>query len=133
MIVVDANIVIAASTPGHVHHDAAQQIVTDHGGDGMVLHSLTMAEVLVGPARSGAEKAARRLLTDAGFRLAPQGDPAPEHLARVRASTTLKMPDACVLATAEHLEVAVATFDRRVAREAGERGIAVLGEAQLPR
>ena len=133
MIVVDANVVIAASSPGHVHHEAAQQIVTDHGGEGMVLHSLTMAEVLVGPARGGAEAVARGLLADAGFRLAPQGDPSPEHLARVRASTTLKMPDACVLATAEHLQVALATFDRRVAREAGERGIAVLGEAQLPR
>jgi len=133
VIVVDANVVIAASTPGHIHHDAAQQIVADHGGEGMVLHSLTMAEVLVGPGRSGAEKAAHRLLTDAGFRLAPQGDPAPEHLARVRASTTLKMPDACVLATAENLQVALATFNRRVAREAGARGITVLGEDQLPR
>jgi len=133
VIVVDANVVIAASSPGHVHHEAAQQIVTDHGGEGMVLHSLTMAEVLVGPARGGAEAVARGLLADAGFRLAPQGDPSPEHLARVRASTTLKMPDACVLATAEHLQVALATFDRRVAREAGARGITVLDEGQLPR
>ena len=127
MIVADANVVIAASTPGHVHHRAAVAIVLEHGRDGMALHSLTLAEVLVGPARAGAQVEARQVLSEAGFTLAAQGDPAPEDLARVRATTALTMPDACVLALAEHLAAPLATVDKRLAREAAARGVAVIG------
>ena len=127
MIVADANVVIAASTPGHVHHDVAAGIVLAHGRDGIVLHSLTMAEVLVGPARQGAHERARRMLSAAGFALAQAGDPPPEYLALVRATTALTMTDACVLAMAEHLAVPLATFDERLARVAETRGVAVIG------
>lgn len=127
MLVADANIVIAASNPAHVHHAEATAIVLDHGRDGIVLHSLTMAEVLVGPARGGDQAVARQQLEAAGFRPSPTGDPAPEDLALVRATTALKMPDACVLATAEHLRADLATFDTRLAREAHARGVTVLG------
>jgi predicted nucleic acid-binding protein len=127
VIVADANVVVAASTPGHVHHAAARRIVLDHGGDGIVLHSLTLAEVLVAPARTGQELQVRQKLADARFGLSPLGDPPPEHLARVRATAALKMPDACVLATAEQLRVPLATFDRRLAQEASARGTVVLG------
>lgn len=47
MIVADANIVIAASNPSDVHHVQATAIVLEHGPDGIALHSLTLAEVLV--------------------------------------------------------------------------------------
>ncbi|OLT53978.1 type II toxin-antitoxin system VapC family toxin [Cellulosimicrobium sp. CUA-896] len=127
MIVADANVVIAVSKPGHVHHHDATRIVRDHGVDGIVLHSLTMAEVLVGPAKAGAHAQARRLLAAAGFALSPTGDPTPESLALVRATTSLKMPDACVLATAEHLDTALATFDARLARDAFARGVSIHG------
>ncbi len=127
MIVADANVVIAASTPGHVHHDVATAIVLAHGRDGIMLHSLTLAEVLVGPARADSQVQARRTLAEAGFALAVQGDPAPEDLARVRATSTLTMPEACVLATAEQLGAPLATFDKRLAREAAARGVVVLG------
>lgn len=127
-MVADANVVIAASTPGHVHHHEAVRIVAEFGLVGIVLHSLTMAEVLVGPAKARSQAAARDRLTAAGFMLVPNGDPAPEVLAEVRATTSLKMPDACVLATAEHLRADMATFDERLAREARARGVTVYGQ-----
>jgi predicted nucleic acid-binding protein len=127
VIVADANVVIAATTPGHVHHAAARRIVVEHGRAGIALHSLTLAEVLVGPARAGAEAQARRTLAAAGFEPAP--DPAPEDLALVRATSGLKMPDACVLALAEQTAAPLATFDERLAREARARGLVVLGLA----
>jgi predicted nucleic acid-binding protein len=127
VIVVDANIVIAASSPGHAHHTAAQRIVIEHGAEGMFLHSLTLAEVLVGPARAGEEADARRLLDTAGFQLAPEGDPSPEALARVPATAALNMPDACVPAMAEDLAAPLATFGQRLACEARVRGAEVLG------
>ncbi|WP_158609715.1 type II toxin-antitoxin system VapC family toxin [Cellulomonas triticagri] len=127
MIVVDANVVIAASTPDHVHHGRARDILVEHGSDGVVLHSLTMAEVLVGPARAGAQDAAHAAFEAAGLRSSPTTDPGPIALAVVRAQAALTMPDACVLATAEHVGVPLATFDARLAREAAARGTAVIG------
>ncbi|MGD7706187.1 type II toxin-antitoxin system VapC family toxin [Microlunatus sp. Y2014] len=125
MLVADANIVIAASTPGHVHHHDAVRIVAEFGLAGIVLHSLTMAEVLLGPARAGNLAGAQDRLTAAGFMLAPNGEPPPDVLARVRAATSLTMPDTCVLATAEYLRLDLATFDDRLAREAIGRGVRV--------
>lgn len=127
MIVADANVVIAAITPGHVHHADAVDILREHGRDGIVLHSLTLAEILVGPARTGAEHEARAALEAAGIGLAPEGEPTPEALARVRATVSVTMPDACVLALAELLRTPMATFDRRLAREAGRRAVIVVG------
>ena len=132
MIVADANVVIAAADPGHVHHSEAQDIVRAYGRRSIVLHSLTLAEVLVGPARAGAQAEVRARLERAGFTSSLGGDPDPEALALVRATTSLKMPDACVLATAEQLGASIATFDRRVAREARARGTTVLGAPDLP-
>ena len=127
MIVADASVVIAAMNPGDAHHDEAQRIILEHGPAGIALHSLTLSEILVGPARSGAEGTVRQKLAAAGIALAPAGDPTPEDLARVRAATSLAMPDACVLAQAEHLGVPLATFDKRLARETVARGVVVLG------
>jgi predicted nucleic acid-binding protein len=47
-------------------------------------------------------------------------------LAELRAHTGLKLPDCCVLLTAErHGPAEIATFDARLARVAVERGLAV--------
>lgn len=127
VIVADANVMIAAANPADVHHEHAREILLEHGRDGVVLHSLTMAEVLVGPARAGQHDAAYAAFEAAGVRSSPATDPAPTALAHVRATAALKMPDACVLATAEHLGTPLATFDSRLAREAAARGTAVIG------
>lgn len=127
MIVADANVVIAASNPADVHHAEATAIVLEHGPDGIALHSLTLAEVLVGPARAGAHVRAHHRLEAAGFRLSTHGEPTPEDLALVRATAGLKMPDACVLALAELLEAPLATFDARLANAARARNVTALG------
>lgn len=127
VIVADANVIIAASTPGHVHHERARRILLDHGASGVVLHTLTMAEVLVGPARSGQQDVALAAFEAAGIRSSSATDPGPGALALVRASAAVRMPDACVLATAEHVRAPLATFDARLAREAGARGTTVIG------
>lgn len=52
---------------------------------------------------------------------------APSRLARLRAATTLKMPDCCVLLAADQLADAIATFDDRLADVARNHGLAVWG------
>lgn len=127
VIVADANVMIAAANPADVHHHRARTILLEHGGAGVVLHSLTMAEVLVGPARAGQQEAAHAAYLAAGVHSSATTDPTPTALARVRATTALKMPDACVLATAEHASAPLATFDARLARAATARGTTVIG------
>lgn len=129
MIVADATVLIAATTPDHVHHDRARAILLQDGAAGVVLHSLTMAEVLVGPARAGQHEIARAAFEAAGVRCSPATDPGPAALALVRATAAVTMPDACVLATAEHVGAPLATFDTRLAREAAARGTRVIGLA----
>lgn len=126
MLVADANVVIAVSSPRHIHHERAKAIVLEHGGAGIVLHSLTFAEVLVGPARSGHEALASDRLIAAGFSLSTAGEPDPSRLARIRAHSTLKMPDVCVVAMAQHLGCDLASFDTRLVREAKAWGVGVL-------
>lgn len=48
-------------------------------------------------------------------------------LARLRASTALRMPDWGVLLAAEDAAATLASLDDRLARVAGERGLPVLG------
>lgn len=51
----------------------------------------------------------------------------PIRVARVRAETRLKLPHVYVLATAIELDATLATFDKRLADAARERGVEVVG------
>jgi predicted nucleic acid-binding protein len=85
--------------------------------------SITLAEVLVGPARSGVLGAARDAVTRLGVEEIPLGEDAAARLATLRAETNLKLPDCCVLLAAEHARgTRVLTFDQRLAMAAADRG-----------
>ena len=49
----------------------------------------------------------------------------PLTLAKLRASTSLKLPDCCVLAAAIETGATLATFDATLAKAAPEHGVAV--------
>ena len=85
-------------------------------------HPLTLAECLVGPARVGRPARHRnpRHRQCAGHRRPALA------LARLRADTSLRMPDCCVLAAALETGASLATFDATLARVASERGVVVV-------
>jgi len=121
VIVLDANILIAHSRIDHQFHAAAEKILATP--DDFVVHPLTMAEYLVLPAQLGLESEAIELLGSIGIRLVPEFDlGGPDAwatlLAKVRAETKLRMPDAVVLATARALNCKLATFDTHLATAA---------------
>ncbi|MGH3799725.1 MAG: hypothetical protein ACRDTD_06250 [Pseudonocardiaceae bacterium] len=88
---------------------------------------ITLAEVLVGPARAGRMDQAAVALDQ--LRVCPVTLPqdAPLRLATLRAATTLRMPDCCVLLAADQVADAVATFDDRLADAARNHGLTVWG------
>lgn len=125
MIVLDASVLIAHFAVEDAHQDAAFEILDTE--DDLLVHPLTLAEALVYPARVGTEQIDRARIDSLGVALQASDGDQPVSIARLRASTGLKLPDCCVLMTAEHNDATLATFDRRLADVARERGIEVVG------
>ncbi len=120
MIVLDAGVLIGLLDGADAHHRAAVTLFEEQRAP-FVVHELTLAEVLVGPARLGCEHDVWSDLQAVGVRLADLD--VEEYvmlLARLRARSGLKMPDACVLATAEALDCKLVTFDKQLAAAASK-------------
>lgn len=122
MIVLDAGVLIGFLDSADAHHQAAVAIL-EQNPSGYLVHPLTAAEVLVGPAKRGVEDQVWRDLRGVGVEVADLGSDEPLALARLRAQWGLKMPDTCVLATAEHLDVYLATFDCQLANVAARAAL----------
>lgn len=123
MIVLDASVLIAHLDQHDAHHAAATDRLLDLADRPFGASSITLAEVLVAPARTRnlpAAQAALRALEISELSLPAN---ASERLAVLRVETGLKLPDCCVLLAAETAAGTVLTFDDRLAREAGRRGL----------
>lgn len=126
MIALDASVLIAHLSPIDSHHAAATTILLDATPGSALVHTITMAEVLVGGVRVGRGAALRDDLRAAGVDVAPHDVDEPLRPAELRSSTGLKLPDCCALDVAVHYEGSLATFDAALASAARHRGVAVL-------
>jgi predicted nucleic acid-binding protein len=127
VIVLDASVLIAYLDSEDAHHARADALLVQLIDDDFAASSLTLAEVLVLPARQGRLDAARQAMMELDVKeLAFPADSAVK-LAQLRASTNLKMPDCCVLLAAEQVEARIASFDDRLNAAATSRGLVVVG------
>ena len=126
MIVVDASVLLAFLNPNDTHHTAAVAILAD-AVPPLLIHPITAAEVLVAAVRRGVADAVWSDLVAIGVEI-DRTHHDPFVLARLRVATNCKMPDCCVLATAERRGVAVATFDDRLPRAEDDSGPSHSGE-----
>ena len=124
MIVLDASVLIAHLSAADARHERATQLLLAAGDEPFAASPLTLAEVLVGPARAGLLERASVVLRQLGVTAVALDTDAPARLATLRAITGLKLPDCCVLLAAEQAGAAVLTLDDRVAAAARERGLA---------
>lgn len=125
MITLDASMVIAHLQPRDAHHASATAYLHGHADQPLLIHSLNLAELLVGVVRAGR---GQELLDDVhaiGLRVAVQHDGEPLRLAALRVETGLKLPACCALETALASESTLATFDERLARAARARHVQV--------
>lgn len=127
MIVLDASVLIAYLDGDDAHHRVAEELLAAAVDDDLAANSLTLAEVLVVPARDGRLEAAQTALRDLEVAELPFPPDTAVRLALLRATTALKMPDCCVLLAAEDCAAAVASFDDRLIRIAESRGLPVFG------
>jgi predicted nucleic acid-binding protein len=125
MITLDASVVIAHLYPHDVHHQAATEYLMEAAAEELVMHSLNLAEVLVGGARAGR---GQEMLTDIeaiGIRVADRSDGEPLRLANLRAGSGLKLPECCALDTAFRTSSTLATFDHALANAARQHHVIV--------
>lgn len=138
MIVLDASVLIAHLDRNDLHHARAEAVLADAGAEALLASPLTVAEVLVAPARRGRLDAAEAALATLEIQVVPLGADAPRRLASLRAETDLRMPDCAVLLAAEapHPDgdghAGVATFDQRLGAVGRRRGLRVLPAVDSP-
>jgi len=126
VIVLDASVLIAYLDSDDNHHVAAEALLVGAIDDDLGANPLTLAEVLVVPARDGRLESAQTVLRELEVDELPFPRDTAVRLAQLRASTGLTMPDCCVLLAAEDAGAAVASFDDRLARTAEDRNLTVL-------
>lgn len=116
LIVIDASVVIAFLDADDAHHEGAVAALTTSRADRLVIPASAYAEVLVGPMRRSRSMAdvVDHALADLNVEVVSVTRDIAMRAARLRASqTSLRLPDALVLATGDLLEAtAVLTADR---------------------
>lgn len=131
MIVLDASVLIAHFESGDTHHADATDLLTTHAEQRFASSVVTLAEVYVGAARAGQADRLAQLLARLDVEPLDLPSGAARRLGELRATTHLKMPDCCVLYTAEHHAAAVATFDEKLAARAVDLGLTI-AQRQIP-
>ncbi len=126
MIVVDASVLIAHLSPRDAHHDAATRLLVDAAAEPLLVHAITLAEVLIGGVRIGRGAEMLIDLQAAGIGLAPRDDDEPLRLAKLRVTGRLKLPDCCVLDATITNRAQLATFDQTLAVAARRLGVSTL-------
>jgi predicted nucleic acid-binding protein len=125
-MVLDASVLIAYLDAEDAQHETAAALLAREIDDDFAANPLTLAEVLVGPSRTGRLDAARAALQALEVGEVPFPSDTAMQLARLRAETGLRMPDCCVLLAAQDAAARVAAFDERLARGAEELGLVAL-------
>lgn len=124
MIAADASVLIAHLDERDAQHAAAVARLLEVAEQPMCASPLTLAEVLVGPARQGSAEVAEAALRALDVLPIPFGADAPRRLAELRAGTNLELPDCCVLLAAQDGRAqAILTFDDRLERAAARLGL----------
>jgi predicted nucleic acid-binding protein len=125
VIVVDASVLIAHLDERDAQHASALERLLAVAEHPLGASPITLAEVLVGPARQGRIDVARSVLQALDVRELPFGADAPSRLASLRADTSLMLPDCCVILAAQDVQAAgILTFDARLRRVAARLGFA---------
>ncbi|WP_082695756.1 PIN domain-containing protein [Mycobacterium sp. IS-1742] len=127
MIILDAGVLIAHFESTDAHHADATDLLADHASERFGSTVITLAEIYA--AAAGRADLLDHLLSRLEVQSLDLPAGSARRLGELRATTGLKMPDCCVLYTAEHHAAAVATFDVKLATRAAELGVPLARKA----
>jgi predicted nucleic acid-binding protein len=126
VIVLHASVLIAYLDSEDAQHARAESLLAREIDDEFAANPLTLAEVLVGPSRTGRVDAARSALRELEVVEQPFPAGTAVRLARLRADTGLRMPYCCVLLAAQDATARVAAFDDQLIRAAEKLGLGAM-------
>ena len=125
MIVLDAGVLIAANDPRDTHHPDASAFIDAHADSGLAAAGVTLAETLVHAVPVGLLSEVLEDYEILGIQPLDVPGTAAGTIARIRAETRLRMPDALVVYVCEREQAELVTTDRALAKAAIARGIPV--------
>lgn len=128
MITLDAGVLIGLLNSFDAHHERAVSLFSDLVDDLLYLNPITEAEVLVRAVQVQRGEEFYHRVRETGVNVLTPPPDAGVRLAQMRAETGLKLPDCCVILTAQQSDSRIATFDARLARAARGLGIEVVPE-----
>lgn len=126
VVVLDAGVLIGLLDGSDAHHEWATQLFIDTIDDSLHVSVLTLAEVLVHPARVGRAESVQRSLEGLHLTVHPIEADQALALASLRSHSNMRMPDVVVVHLAERAGGVVATTDRTLATGAASRGLSTL-------
>jgi predicted nucleic acid-binding protein len=118
VIVLDGSVLIAHFEPADAHHDRATGLLLAHQAEEFAASVITLAELYVGAARAHRIPMVENAIKRLDVATVPLLASAARRLAEIRAATSLKFPDCCVIQAAEQHKATVATFDSELAEHA---------------
>ena len=125
MIILDASVLIGHFESADAHHAEATALLTAHASESFAASVITLAQVYVGAARAEKTDQLDQLLARLQIDSLDLPAGAARRLGQLRATTKLKMPDCCVLYSAEQHNAAIATVDDTLAARAAGLGLTV--------
>ena len=117
-LVFDASAVISLFDSRSVHHSWALSVFTSNGDAEFFISALTYAEILVHPAKVKQLESFSKNLAKAGFQVVGINQDSADEIAKTRAITGLKMPDAVVLSLAKEIDATLVSTDKDVLAKA---------------
>ena len=125
VVVLDASALIALVSSSDPHHKWALEMFRDTASFDLQMTALSQAEALVHPARNGKLDKFLKTFSALGLVVTSIEGSDASKLATLRVTTTLKMPDACVLHQAMKVKGSIATTDNQLAQVAKSKGVGV--------
>jgi predicted nucleic acid-binding protein len=126
VIVLDASYLIAYRNPDDRHHSQAVTLLESVANQDWIVHSATLAEVLVGAVKVNRGQQLLADLQSLGLVLAPRDPNEALRLAELRVATGLKLPDCFVLHLAIWYQASILSFDHALGRAAQNYKINVI-------
>lgn len=123
MIILDANVLIAFLDESDSHHRDSKNLIEANFLEGFGVSAVTLAEVLVYPAKAGKEDRALSSIRRLGVKTIGVESEDGMSIAQLRANHAIRMPDALVLHCALSTGSRVATFDRGLKTAAHDAGL----------
>lgn len=120
-LILDASVLIGLLDSADAHHARAVDDVevADRDGHRLLLPASAYSETLVAFARVRRLEEAREAITAMGITIVPLTDKIAERAAELRARhTSLRLPDAIVLATAQEIGGSLLSYDRKLSQRA---------------